>query len=428
MVSLLTMIRWWSRVGKEDWSWSPWRVVAHSLRHSPPLQRKRGAVELSETIWKHSECKVAADCWDAQMFWVAKGLKRIQVLTCELGVWSLPLRLNIVNFLSDHQLLHSWDFQGLSCRLNNRMNWERVLQVRDKKKDNRLLLHPTRKQNDVHLHSKCIARTSTADWEIHTVPNPMLLTLSQQWRVCRQILIMTRVALSTSQPMCLLSLLASLYIFSSLPLFSSLSLSLSLLSSSSPSSLLSPLSLSSLLSLSSSPPLLLSSPPLLSFSSLSLFSLSSLLSLLSLSSLFSSLFSLLSFLFSLPLFSLLSSLFSLFFSLFSSLLSSSLLFSLLFSSLLFSSLLFSSLLFSSLLFSSLLFCGRCVVVCGVTRWNAHCTFKTSPCTSTTYKDVRRNGHWGEKRIHWCNKVSCNDKDSNDYQTKSCTSRGLDQNW
>ena len=34
------------------------------------------------------------------------------------------------NFLSDHQLLHSWDFHVL-CRLGNRMNCERVLHRRN---------------------------------------------------------------------------------------------------------------------------------------------------------------------------------------------------------------------------------------------------------------------------------------------------------
>ena len=30
--------------------------------------------------------------------------------------------LNLGNFLSDHQLLHSWDFHDVLCRLGNRMD------------------------------------------------------------------------------------------------------------------------------------------------------------------------------------------------------------------------------------------------------------------------------------------------------------------
>ena len=44
-----------------------------------------------------------------------------QVLTCELGVDSSHY-LNLGNFLSDHQLLHSWDFHDVLCRLGNRIN------------------------------------------------------------------------------------------------------------------------------------------------------------------------------------------------------------------------------------------------------------------------------------------------------------------
>ena len=42
-----------------------------------------------------------------------------QVLTCELGVDSCHF-LNLGNFLWDHQLLHSWDFHTVLCRLD----WE----------------------------------------------------------------------------------------------------------------------------------------------------------------------------------------------------------------------------------------------------------------------------------------------------------------
>ena len=42
-------------------------------------------------------------------------------------VWILATYLNLGNFLSDHQLLHSWDFHDVLCRLGNRMDCERVL-------------------------------------------------------------------------------------------------------------------------------------------------------------------------------------------------------------------------------------------------------------------------------------------------------------
>ena len=35
--------------------------------------------------------------------------------------------LSLGNFLSDHQLLHSWDFHDVLCRFGNRVNSERVL-------------------------------------------------------------------------------------------------------------------------------------------------------------------------------------------------------------------------------------------------------------------------------------------------------------
>ena len=49
-----------------------------------------------------------------------------QVLTRELGVDPCQY-LNLVNFLSVHQLMHSCDFHDVLCRLDSRTNRDRVV-------------------------------------------------------------------------------------------------------------------------------------------------------------------------------------------------------------------------------------------------------------------------------------------------------------
>ena len=48
-----------------------------------------------------------------------------RLLTCVSGV-DLCHHLYLKNFLSDHQLLHSWDFHHVLCRFDKRMDRERV--------------------------------------------------------------------------------------------------------------------------------------------------------------------------------------------------------------------------------------------------------------------------------------------------------------